>query len=142
MVFKTLILISVLFVGCGNFNPFTSEEPCGCDINIYSNLPTDNDGVYLLEWNENLVMTYSHLFVNTKCGLHTKVSWDSDFQYRIQTDWFSLINPSSMTDENGDGQIVYGVWEEFRGMTITLYGGYYCDLEEQHLDSVKVRILQ
>jgi|TARA_B110000444_G_scaffold242753_1_gene260409 hypothetical protein len=49
-------------------------------------------------------------------------------------------NPSSMTDENGDGQIVYGVWEKFRGMTITLYGGYYCDLEEQHLDSVKVFI--
>jgi len=133
------LLPFLILISCNN--PFISND-CGCSINIYSNLPTDSNGVYLLEWNENLVMTYSHLFVNTECGLHTKVSWDSDYQYRIQTDWFSLINPSSMTDENGDGTIVYGVWEEFIGMTITLYGGYYCDLEEQHLDSVKVRILQ
>ena len=46
-----------------------------------------------------------------------------------------------MTDEEGKGTIVYGVWEEFIGSTITFYGGYYCDLEEQHLDSVKVSIL-
>jgi len=43
-----------------------------------------------------------------------------------------------MTDEEGKGTIVYGVWNPFIGKTITLYGAYYCDLEEQHLDSVKV----
>jgi len=45
-----------------------------------------------------------------------------------------------MTDENGDGQIVYGVWEEFIGSTITFYGGYVDDCDNHHIDSVKVFI--
>jgi len=135
MVKSIQVIILLLLIGC--------EEPCksDCSINIYSELPQNEDGAYILNWNPNLVTTYSHLYVETTCGLHTKVSWDSDTQYQLSSvDWTNLINPASMTDEDGKGTIVYGVWEDLIGSTITFYGGYFCDENEQHLDSVKVFI--
>ena len=127
-----------LFISCSTL--FEMDEPCECGLNITSELPMVN-GVYHLPYNENLVMTYSHLYAETNCGLHTKISWDSDYMYEIvEGQWISLINPASMTDEEGKGTIVYGVWNPFKGKTITLYGGYFCDENEQHLDSVKVFI--
>lgn len=142
MVIKTLIPILFLLYGCSN--PITEEEQvCDCSIYIYSNLPQNENGVYQLQYNESLSMTYSHLYVETECGLHTKVSWDSDYVYQIvEGQWISLINPSSMTDEDGKGTIVYGVWESFIGKTITLYGGYYDDCNHQFVDSVKVEVIQ
>ena len=119
------------------------DEACSsdCKINIYSELPLDSSGVYQLTWNPSLVTTYSHLYVETKCGLHTKVQWDSDYQYEtMEGQWISLVNPTSMTDENGNGTIVYGVWEEFIGYTITLYGGYVDQCDNHFVDSVKVKI--
>jgi len=114
------------------------EEPCGCSLSITADLPKVN-GVYQLTFNENLSMTYSHLYAETNCGLHTKISWDSDYMYEIvEGQWTSLINPASMTDEEGKGTIVYGVWEEFIGSTITLYGGYVDDCDNHFVDSVKV----
>ena len=140
---KHLILIIPLisfFIGCTN--PLIGDTcESGCSINIYSELPQNEDGVYQLNWNPNLVMTYSHLYVETECGLHTKVSWDSDTLYKLSSvDWTNLINPSSMTDEDGKGTIVYGVWEDLRGSTITFYGGYVDDCDNHFVDSVKVFI--
>ena len=131
-------LILIISIGCNN--PLF-DEPCesDCSINIYSELPQNEDGVYQLNWNPNLVMTYSHLYVETECGLHTKVSWDSDTLYKLSSvDWTNLINPSSMTDDDGDGTIVYGVWEDLIGSTITFYGGYVDDCDNHFVDSVKV----
>ena len=133
-------LILIISIGCNN--PLF-DEPCesGCSINIYSELPQNEDGVYQLNWNPNLVTTYSHLYVETTCGLHTKVSWDSDTQYQLSSvDWTNLINPSSMTDEDGKGTIVYGVWEDLIGSTITFYGGYMDDCDNHFVDSAKVFI--
>ena len=138
MVKTKLIFFLLVLNGC---NSTLFDEPCksDCSINIYSELPQDEDGVYILNWNPNLVMTYSHLYVETECGLHTKVSWDSDYQFEIVEDqWISLINPSSMTNEQGEGTIVYGVWSPFIGETITLYGGYVDDCDNHFVDSVKV----
>jgi len=140
MVYKTLVFLLLVFFSCNN--PLF-DEPCesGCSINIYSELPQNDDGVYQLNWNPNLVMTYSHLYAETECGIHTKVSWDSDYMYQIVNDqWISLINPASMTDEEGKGTIVYGVWDEFIDSTITFYGGYVDDCDNHFVDSVKVFI--
>ena len=139
MVVKTLILTLVLFMGCGNNNPFSSNEPCECDINVYSNLPKQNE-IYELTFNDSYVQTFTQLYVQTECGLHTKVSWDTNYQYRINTDWVSLVNPSSMTDEDGDGIVIFGVWEEFIGDTISVYCGYTDDCGNHHLDSIKIFI--
>ena len=141
---KLLPLLSVLFLiywGCEDEKSVDSCES-DCGINIYSELPLNPDGNYQLEWNESLVQTYSHLYVETNCGLHTRVQWDSDYMYQIgPNQWTSLVNPSSMTDEDGNGTIVYGVWEEFIGLTITLYGGYMDQCDNHFVDSVKVKIV-
>ena len=142
MIKHSIFLFSLIFFFIGCTNPLM-DNTCksDCSINIYSELPQDEDGVYILNWNPNLVMTYSHLYVETECGLHTKVSWDSDYQFEIVEDqWISLINPASMTNEQGEGTIVYGVWSPFIGETITLYGGYVDDCDNHFVDSVKVFI--
>ena len=143
---KLLPLLSVLFLiywSCEEEQEQDSES-CNsdCSIYIYSQLPLNSDGVYELPWNENLVQTYSHLYVETNCGLHNRVQWDSDYQYQIGGEWVSLINPSSMTDEDGKGTIVYGFWEEFIGLTVTFYGGYYDHCNNQFVDSVKVKLIE
>ena len=135
---KSFFLIILLIVGCNSITQPT-EQNCDCSLYIYSNLPT-KDGVYQLTFNDSYVQTFTHLYVETECGLHTRVSWDTDYQYRINTDWVSLVNPSSMTDEDGNGTIVFGVWEEFIGNTISVYCGYTDDCDNHHLDSLRIKV--
>ena len=135
---KSSFLILLLIVGCTT-NTEPIEQNCNCSIDVYSNLPKQNE-IYELTFNDSYVQTFTQLYVETKCGLHTKVSWDTNYQYRINTDWVSLVNPSSMTDEDGDGIIIFGVWEEFIGDTISVYCGYSDDCGNHHLDSIKIFI--
>jgi hypothetical protein len=135
---KSSFLILLLIVGCNSITE-PIEQNCNCRIDVYSNLPKQNE-IYELTFNDSYVQTFTQLYVETECGLHTKVSWDTNYQYRINTDWVSLVNPSSMTDEDGDGIIIFGVWEEFIGDTISVYCGYTDDCGNHHLDSIKIFI--
>jgi len=135
---KSSFLILLLIVGCNSITE-PIEQNCNCRIDVYSNLPKQNE-IYELTFNDSYVQTFTQLYVETECGLHTKVSWDTNYQYRINTDWVSLVNPSSMTDEDGDGIITFGVWEEFVGDTISVYCGYTDDCGNHHLDSLEIRI--
>ena len=137
------ILPLVFLLILASCDEFLEDETCSsdCRINIYSELPIDSSGVYQLTWNPSLVTTYSHLYVETQCALNTRVQWDSDYQYEIvEGQSISLINPASMTDEDGNGTIVYGVWEEFIGYTITFYGGYTDHCDNHFVDSVNVKV--
>ena len=80
------------------------------------------------------------LFVETECGWSKKVSWDTNYQYKIENDWVSLVNPSSMTDENGLGRIIFGTWRDFIGYTITVYGGYTDECGVHHWDSLRIKV--
>ena len=135
---KSSFLILLLIVGCNSITE-PIEQNCDSSIDVYSNLPKQNE-IYELTFNDSYVQTFTQLYVETECGLHTKVSWDTNYQYRINTDWVSLVNPSSMTDEDGDGIIIFGVWEEFIGDTISVYCGYSDDCGNHHLDSIKIFI--
>ena len=135
---KSSFLILLLIVGCNSITE-PIEQNCNCRIDVYSNLPKQNE-IYELTFNDSYVQTFTQLYVETECGLHTKVSWDTNYQYRINTDWVSLVNPSSMTEEDGDGIIIFGVWEEFIGDTISVYCGYTDDCGNHHLDSIKIFI--
>ena len=140
MVKKTFLILLLILFSCGN-NP-TEPDPCSdCDINVYCELPQDENGVYLLQWNQSLVQTYTTVYVETNCGLHTRVSWDTNYRYNIGGQYVRLINNSSMTDENGDGRIIFGVWEPFIGYTITCYGGYVDECENHYVDSLRIKIL-
>ena len=70
------------------------------------------------------------------------IQWDSDHMYQIVPgQWTSIVNPASMTDEDGKGKIVFAVWEEFIGRTVTIYGGYTDDCGHHFVDSVKVKVV-
>tara|TARA_R100000005_G_C4918823_1_gene153039 strand:- start:283 stop:720 length:438 start_codon:yes stop_codon:yes gene_type:complete len=135
------LLISLIVIGCSNNNSIGPQEDCYCGMEITSSLP-QVDGVYELEYNSSLAQTYSTLYCQTECGWSQHVKWDSDYQYQIYPgQWTSLVNPSSMTDEHGDGQVVFAVWEEFIGYTVTIYGAYIDDCGHQYVDSVKVKVV-
>ena len=45
-----------------------------------------------------------------------------------------------MTDSEGIGRIIVGVWQEFKGYSITCYGGYSDSCGDHHLDSLKIKV--
>jgi len=135
---RLFFLIGLLVIGCSNS---MISEDCNCGLNISSDLPQSN-GVYQLEFNQDLAQTYSMLSCQTECGWSQHIQWDSDYQYQIVPgQWISLVNPASMTDEYGDGNIIFAVWEEFIGHTITIYGGYTDDCGHHYVDSLKVMVV-
>ena len=105
-----------------------------------STLPYVN-GSYELEYNENLAQTYTMLNATTECGWSQHLGWTTDYQFRINTDWVSLVNPASMTDEDGNAHVVFAAWEEFIGETVKVYCGYMDDHGHHFLDSLKIEVV-
>ena len=136
-----LIFIYIYIQGCDN--------PVGVCQNdsflvISSYLNQDENGYYEMEWLEGYTQPFTTLQAET--GLSTKnIYWQSDRQYNVNhmgTDnWTDLVNPISYTDDDGVGNTVLGVWEEFVGDTITVYCNYTCyDCNIDYVDSLKVII--
>ena len=46
-----------------------------------------------------------------------------------------------MTDEFGEGRIMFAAWEPFIGYTVTVYCGYVDLCGVEHFDSLKVTIV-
>ena len=138
-----VLLIGLFVIGCSSNNIMSPEQDCSsCELEIYSDLPQSN-GIYELEYNQDLAQTYSTLSCFTGCGWGERIQWDSDYKYRASSNdgLISLVNPASMTDEFGECKIVFAVWEAFVGKTITIYGGYFDDCGNQILDSLKVKVV-
>ena len=136
---RLFLIVGLLVIGCSDFNPMASDD-CGCGLEITSTLPEDN-GIYELEYNADLAQTYSILDASTECGWSQHIQWDSDYQYQIQGEWISLVNPASMSDEDGNAKIVFAVWEDFIGDTITIYGGYTDEHDHHFINSVRIKIV-
>ena len=136
---RLLGFVFLFLIGCED----TREPDCGgCGLEVYAvNLLEFSDGHYIMEYDEELAQTYTMLGAETECGWSQHLQWDTDYQYQINTDWVSLVNPASMTDEDGNGKIVFAVWEEFIGETITIYGTYTDDCGNNFLNSVKVKVV-
>jgi len=134
-----LIIVGLFLIGCED----TREPDCGeCGLDVYAvNLQEIGDGHYTLEYNEDLAQTYTMLGAETECGWSQHLQWDTDYQYLINTDWVSLVNPGSMTEEDGSAKVMFGAWEEFIGHTITVYCGYTDLCGVHHLDSLKIQIV-
>ena len=139
---RLFLIIGILVIGCSDFNAVLSSEDeyCECGLEITSTLPKNN-GIYELEYNADLAQTYSILDATTDCGWSQHIQWDSNYQYQIQEQWVSLVNPASMTDSDGNAKIVFAVWEDFVGDTITIYGGYTDNHGHHFLNSVKIKIV-
>lgn len=136
------LLVSLFLIGCSD-SSLGPQEDCFCGLDISSvSLPQVAEDTYVLEYDSSLAQTYSVLDFQTECGWSQHIQWDSDHMYQIVPgQWTSIVNPASMTDENGEGHIVFAVWEAFIGRTVTIYGGYTDVCGHHFVDSVKVRIV-
>ena len=135
------LLLIVFVIGCSSNNSLGPQENCDCGLEISSDLP-QTDGIHELEYDSSLAQTYSVLSCQTECGWSQHIQWDSNYMYEIVPgQWTSIVNPASMTDEFGEGNIVFAVWEEFIGHTVTIYGGYTDDCGHHFVDSLKVKVV-
>ena len=137
---KRLLLIGLFLVGCSKFEP---ESDCGdCGLNIYAvNLTEISADVYELEYNENLAQTYTMLGATTDCGWSQHLRWDTNLKYRIGGEDLRLVNPGSMTGDDGEANVMFAVWQPFIGHTVTVYCGYEAECGTQFVDSISIRIV-
>ena len=79
---------------------------------ITSDLPLVG-GVYQLTYDPDLGQTYQTYYAKTNCRWSQSTGWASDYIYQLMEEWVMLVNPGSMTDENGDTQVILAVWGGF-----------------------------
>ena len=97
---------------------------------------------YKLEYNQDLTQTYTMLDATTDCGWSQHLQWETDYQYQItEGQWTSLVNPGSMTDENGDAHVMFSAWEDFIGYTVTVQCGYTDECGVHYLESIKIKVV-
>jgi len=134
-----IIIVGLFLIGCED----TREPDCGsCGLDVYAiNLQVWDDNHYLLEYDDDLAQTYTMLGAETECGLHQHIEWDTNYQYLINTDWVSLVNPASMTDEDGSAKVMFAAWEPFIGYTVTVYCGYTDLCGVHHTESIQITIV-
>tara|TARA_R100001224_G_scaffold52526_1_gene30721 strand:- start:315 stop:746 length:432 start_codon:yes stop_codon:yes gene_type:complete len=139
---KGLLLIGLFLIGCSdNFEPAPDCNDCGLEL-YASNLQIESDGSYKLEYNQDLTQTYTMLGATTDCGWSQHLQWETDYQYQIvEGQWTSLVNPGSMTDENGDAHVMFSAWEDFIGYTVTVQCGYTDECGVHYLESIKIKVV-
>ena len=139
---KGLLLIGLFLIGCSdNFEPAPDCNDCGLEL-YASNLQMESDGSYKLEYNQDLIQTYTMLDATTDCGWSQHLQWETDYQYQItEGQWTSLVNPGSMTDENGDAHVMFSAWEDFIGYTVTVQCGYTDECGVHYLESIKIKVV-
>ena len=153
---KLISLFLLLFVGCQDPNPLSpmidissssdtdwssNNEDCDYVIDITSYLPVNGDGYYIMNFLSEYNQTFTTLTAETQSyDYNQKVSWISNKEININGWWINLVNGDSYTDEDGEARTVLGVWEEFIGDTVTVYGGYIAECNIHHYDSLMVII--
>ena len=133
--------IGILFVGCDN--P-TSVESCDyCHLDIETNLPIDENGIYHLNFNNDEIQTFTQLraYVGYE---YEYVGWTTNVTFEGCT-WdycedVPIVNGSSYTLDDGYAYTMLGVYEENIGDVATIWVGYYDEYGNQWLDSIKVKI--
>ena len=138
---KRLFLVGLFLFGCSNM--FEPESDCGeCGLDIYAvNLIEISADVYELEYNENLAQTYTMLGATTECGWSQHLGWDTNLRYRIGGQDLPLVNPGSMTSDDGEANVMFAVWEPFIGHTVKVYCGYEAECGTQFVDSLSIKII-
>ena len=139
---KGLLLIGLFLIGCSdNFEPAPDCNDCGLEL-YASNLQMESDGSYKLEYNQDLTQTYTMLGATTDCGWSQHLQWETDYQYQItEGQWTSLVNPGSISDENGDAHVMFSAWEDFIGYTVTVQCGYTDECGVHYLESIKIKVV-
>jgi len=134
-----LIIVGLFLIGCEDLR----EPDCGeCGLEVYAHgLEQYSPDLYIMEYDEELSQTYTLLSAETECGWSQHIEWATDYQYLINTDWVSLVNPASMTDEEGNAKVVFGAWEDFVGYTVGVYAGYTDECGVHHTKKIRITIV-
>ena len=133
--------IGILLVGCDN--P-TSVESCDyCHLDIETNLPMDENGIYHLNFNNGEIQTFTQLRAYVGYEMEY-VGWTTNTTFEGCT-WdycedVPIVNGSSYTLDDGYAYTMLGVYEENIGDIATIWVGYYDEYGNQWLDSIKVKI--
>jgi hypothetical protein len=133
--------IGILLVSCDN--P-TSVESCDyCHLDIETNLPMDENGIYHLDFNNGEIQTFTQLRAYVGYEMEY-VGWTTNTTFEGCT-WdycedVPIVNGSSYTLDNGYAYTMLGVYEENIGDVATIWVGYYDEYGNQWLDSIKVKI--
>jgi hypothetical protein len=133
--------IGILLVSCDN--P-TSVESCDyCHLDIETNLPMDENGIYHLDFNNGEIQTFTQLRAYVGYEMEY-VGWTTNTTFEGCT-WdycedVPIVNGSSYTLDDGYAYTMLGVYEENIGDVATIWVGYYDEYGNQWLDSIKVKI--
>ena len=136
---KWLFLVVLFLIGCED----NIDSDCGgCGLDVYAvNLTEISSDHYRLEYNENLAQTYTMLGATTECGWSRHLRWDTNYRYQINGENLRLVNPGSYTDDNGDANIMFAVWEPFIGYTVKVFCAYQDQCGVQYVDSLSISIV-
>ncbi len=133
--------IGILLVGCDN--P-TSVQSCDyCHLEIETNLPIDENGIYHLDYNNGEIQTFTQLRAYVGYEMEY-VGWTTNVTFEGCT-WdycedIPVVNGSGYSSDDGYAYQMMGVMEENIGQIATIWVGYYDEYENQWLDSIKVKI--
>ena len=133
--------IGILLVGCDN--P-TSVQSCDyCHLEIETNLPIDENGIYHLDYNNGEIQTFTQLRAYVGYEMEY-VGWTTNVTFEGCT-WdycedIPVVNGSGYSSDDGYAYQMMGVMEENIGQIATIWVGYYDNFENQWLDSIKVKI--
>ena len=133
-----LIVLTLLLVGCDN--PF---EPEITFLNIHLDSEKDSNGYYHFPYNPTGISEsdYGTVYYMTTDPV-TRVGWYSPDGFYVefmgQMFWEPVINYSTYSGDDGEGQQLFYVNETLIGDTLDIYGYYY--YYPEIIDSVKVII--
>ena len=124
---KILYIFLILIFGCSEFpsEPIQSEPvESEIDIDIYTNLPLDENGYYHKVYPKGSSSTYERVYVKTLAT--QRVFWSSpnsfDTHYQQQLFTTPIIQYSTYTSSDGIGQQFFYLYEQFIGDTLTIIG--------------------
>jgi len=168
--FLLTIFISILTIGCDNqiTGPIDWEEEYGeseasCETDyglvLLANLPPDENGYRVMEYNGNETDGYSiQTFATLRGYTMSKdviqaVNWYTDSgmwvgisEYPDSLMWWQFATEgSSYTDEDGIAYTVLSAWESFIGDTVKVWADYYDECGNYYGtapgDTLRIRVI-
>ena len=126
--FLLIVISALLFTGCDTIFSDSDDNTDTTTLDVYMELEMDENGYYLYDYpNES---NNSYTYVKYTTNSNTRIFWSSPDSFTIVHQGFPItepiINYSTYSDENGNGQQMIYIYQEHIGDTLEVIG-YYSD---------------
>ena len=126
--FLLIVISALLFTGCNTIFSDSDDNTDTTTLDVYMELEQDTNGYYQFDYpNEN---NNSYTYVKYTTNPTTRIFWSSPDSFTIVHQGFPItepiINYSTYSDENGNGQQMIYIYQEHIGDTLEVIG-YYSD---------------